>query len=149
MPIKPSSKTLLHPQEIETYYVLPTIRRYFALTLKESGMKQKDIAQLMGISSATISQYSSSKRGHQVQFPEDLIVEIKTAAVRIKDRLSYFRETQHILHRIREQCLLCQIHHQFSDVPDDCQPHEIGCHVKKMGLKPSMKPIMPTMLLKQ
>ncbi len=125
-------KTLLHPQEIETFYILPTLRRYIALGLKERGMKQKDIAQLLGISSASISQYTSMKRGHQVQFPQEIVEEIKKAVAVIKDRYSYFQQTQHLLYVIRDQKVLCQIHMQFSDVPAQCDPLIMGCHRKKI-----------------
>ncbi len=127
-----SHKTLLHPQEIETFYVLPTLRRYIALGLKERGMKQKDIAQLLGISSASISQYNSTKRGHQVKFPQEIVDEIKKAVGLITDRFTYFQQTQHLLYVIREQKVLCQIHMQFSDVPALCEPLLIGCHRKRI-----------------
>ena len=127
-----SHKTLLHPQEIETFYVLPTLRRYIALGLKERGMKQKDIAQMLGISSASISQYTSTKRGHQIQFPLEIIEEIRKAVLKITDRFTYFQQTQHLLYVIREQKVLCQIHMQFSDVPALCEPLAIGCHPKKI-----------------
>ena len=54
-----ASKLLL-PQEIETFYVIPSLRRQLALCLKEKGMKQKDIAQLLGIDTAAVSQYLSA-----------------------------------------------------------------------------------------
>ena len=92
-----TSKTVLHPQEIETFYIIPTLRRYFAIYLQETGMKQKDVAELLGINSATISQYRSNKRGNLVHFEPHIEAEIKLSALRIKSRLSYFKETQHIL----------------------------------------------------
>lgn len=135
-------KTLLHPQEIETFYVLPTLRRYIALGLKERGMKQKDIAEMLGISSASISQYTSTKRGHQVQFPDEIIEEITKAVTLIKDRFTYFQQTQHLLHVIREQKVLCKIHMQFSDVPAQCDPLIIGCHRKKVAEIGSIIPVI-------
>ncbi len=124
-------KTILHPQEIETYYIIPTIRRYFAKFLKEEGMKQKDIAQLLGISSASISQYTKTKRGHKVDFPEEILKEMKISTIKIKDTLSYFKETQRIISLLRTTSVLCQIHHQLSDIPKLCQPELVGCHVKQ------------------
>lgn len=121
------NKQLLHPQEIETFYLLPTIRKYFALALQEQGMKQKEIAALLGINSATISQYRSNKRGHQIELPHAIIQEIKIAAVGIKDQLSYFQQTQKILQRLREEKILCQIHRKFSPVPETCHPTHVGC----------------------
>ena len=121
-------KILLHPQEIETFYVLPSIRRYLAQTMTEQGLKQKDVAHLLGINSATISQYRSSKRGNQVKFNKEVLTEIKKSGSIIKDRISYLRETQRILQYIRQTNALCQIHKLFSDVPQECDPKRIGCH---------------------
>ncbi len=135
-------KTLLHPQEIETFYILPTLRRYIAKGLKERGMKQKDIAEMLGISSASISQYTSTKRGHQIQFPDAIVEEIKKAVSLIKDRFTYFQQTQHLLHVIREQKVLCQIHMQFSDVPAQCDPILIGCQRKKIAEMGSKIPVI-------
>src|SRR3989338_2993418 len=74
------NKMFLHPQEIETFYILPTLRSYFARFLKERGMKQKDIAHLLMINSATISQYTSSKRGNKISFNEFTLKKKKKSA---------------------------------------------------------------------
>jgi len=113
------TKTLLHPQEIEVYYIIPTLRRYIAVLLKEQGMKQKDAAEILGINTATISQYVSMKRGHKITFSTSVFEEIKKSTVRIKDQLSYIQETQKLLHYIKSSKALCEIHHQLADIP--CQ----------------------------
>src|SRR3989344_4509554 len=79
-----TKKTILHPQEIETFYIIPALRKQLALQLKSNGLKQKDIAELLGINSATISQYHSQKRGSQIKFPLCIIKEIKLSAKKIK-----------------------------------------------------------------
>lgn len=127
------NKTLLHPQEIETFYILPTIRRYFAIYLKEQGLKQKEVAELLGINTATISQYSSNKRGHKINFNQKILEEIKKAARNIKDTASYFRETQNILRLLREESIICDVHKQFSSVPKDCDPVKMGCNLGQAG----------------
>ena len=123
-------KSFLLPQEIETFYVIPTLRRYIAMALKERGMKQKDIAGLLQINSATISQYASSKRGHKIDFSGEVIVTVKEAAGRIKDHFTYIQEMQRLLLIIRKTNVLCLIHKQFSDVPLQCEPLAIGCAVE-------------------
>ncbi len=132
------NKAMLHPQEIETYYVIPTIRKYIALFLVEQGRKQKDVAALLGIHTAAISQYRSKKRGMQITLPAEILVEMKKSASRIKDHFSYFQETQRLLHLIRKTRVLCQIHHQFSPIPQGCDPHKIGC-ITKMTTKMTSK----------
>lgn len=127
------NKMLLHPQEIETFYILPTLRRYFALYLKELGLKQKEVAELLGINSATISQYSSNKRGHQIDFQQDVLDEIKLSAHKIKNTATYFRETQHILAFLRSKKVICDVHKQFSPVPENCEPDDIGCNIQEIN----------------
>lgn len=122
-------KSLLHPQEIETFYVIPTIRRYMALTLLEQGRKQKDVAVLLGINSATISQYRSTKRGHKINMPPEIVQAIREAATRVTDTVSYFTQVQTILKLIRRSNVLCQIHHHFGDIPDHCKPQVVGCYL--------------------
>ncbi len=122
-------KTFLHPQEIETFYVLPSLRKQFALALKTAGMKQKDIAVIMGITPASISQYHSAKRGDHLRFPAEVLGEIKKSGARVKDRLSYVQETQKVLQYLRSSGALCDIHRQFSEVPQRCTPEKVGCHI--------------------
>ena len=121
-------KAFLHPQEIEVFYVLPSLRKYLALSMKTKGMKQKDIAVILGITPATISQYASAKRGDNIRFTPDVLKEIQKSAEQVRDRFSYLRETQHLLQVIRSSNALCQIHKQFSEVPEICDPQQVGCH---------------------
>ena len=128
-----NKQKILLPQEIETYYIIPTLRRYFAQELKGLGMKQKDIATILSITSSSISQYASTKRGHLIHFPAEIEADVKQSASRIKDTVSYLRETQHILNRIRETKALCSIHRQFSNLPEHCIPETVGCFPTKRG----------------
>ena len=121
------------PQELETFYVIPALRRQLALAMDEAGMKQKDIAANLGINSAAISQYKSKKRGEKVEFNAEIVQQIKTSAVKIKDQLSYVRETQRLLHLIRTSGMLCQIHKQLSTIPSHCEPQLVHCHLSVKG----------------
>lgn len=121
------------PQELETFYVIPALRRQLALAMDEAGMKQKDIAANLGINSAAISQYKSKKRGEKVEFNAEIVQQIKNSAAKVKDQLSYVRETQRLLHLIRISGMLCQIHKQFSTIPNHCEPQLVNCHVTARG----------------
>ena len=91
-------------------------------------MKQKDIADILMINTATISQYSSTKRGHKISFNEFILKEIKKSADAIQDQMSYIRETQRILKVIRFSGAICEIHKQVSLVPNGCEQPVTGCH---------------------
>lgn len=121
------------PQELETFYVIPVLRRQLALALEEFGMKQKDIAAHLGINSAAISQYKSKKRGEKIELNQEIVQQIKQSAARVKDQLSYVRETQRLLHLIRTSGTLCQIHKQLSTIPSHCEPQLVNCHLTVRG----------------
>ena len=116
------------PQEIEVYYILPTIRKYLAFSLKEQGMPQKNIADLLLIRESTVSHYINKKRGNFIQFNTLILNEIKKSASKIKNKLDFITETQHLLKLIRETRTLCEIHKKLSAViPSTCDPFKTGC----------------------
>ncbi len=112
---------LLQPQEVEVYYLLPAIRRELSLALKASGKAQHEIAKLLGVTDAAVSQYVSKKRGNDAEFPAALSAFVRDAALRITDHASMVREAQAILTRARDTKLICQIHERVSDdIPRGC-----------------------------
>lgn len=111
----------LHPQEVEVFYILPAIRRELSIALKELGRSQHDIAKLLGVTDAAVSQYISSKRAMDVKFPKDLAAEIRAAAPRITNHQSMIKETQAILTKAKHGRFICQMHEQVtSNVPKGC-----------------------------
>lgn len=120
-------QTLLHLQEIEVFYVIPTLRRYLAIAMKQRGMKQREIADLFSIEEAAVSQYLSRKRGNRISFDKPILKEISTSASRIVDRLSYIREMQRLVRLIKESGWMCRIHKQLSTLPSGCNPESVGC----------------------
>lgn len=122
---------LLLPAEIETFYVIPTLRKHLAIAMREKGMKVDDVARLLMVNKAAISQYTNHKRGSKVDFGEKVLIEIKRLAPEIKDHLSYLQVMQELLQFVRSREHLCKIHKQFSVVPNECHPDVVGCHRQK------------------
>jgi len=122
------NKKLLLIQEIETFYIIPSIRKHFAQFLKEEGMKQKDIAEIFDVSTAAVSQYISSKRGNNVNFSKDTLKEIKKSSKNIKTKKDYIKETQNILRFLSDNQVTCQIHQKFSNIAKHCKDRELSCH---------------------
>ena len=120
---------LLHPQEVEVFYILPTLRKYFAISLKEKGLMQKQIAELLDVEGATVSQYVNKKRANKIKFDSHVLEKIKDSASRITDKFSLLRETQNLLRYIRQSNALCAVHRQLSNLPETCTPESIGCNV--------------------
>jgi len=56
-------KKFMLPQEIELYYLIPSLRKQLAVALINKGLKQKEVARLLCITNAAISQYLKGKRG--------------------------------------------------------------------------------------
>ena len=50
------------PCEIAANKIVPAIKAKLARKLKKNGMKQKEIAKLLGVTNAAVSQYLSGKR---------------------------------------------------------------------------------------
>lgn len=111
---------LLQPQEVEVYYLLPAIRKEFALALKRTGRAQKEIAQILGVTEAAVSQYCHSKRGQDVAFPQELSRKVEEAAGKVTDQQSMMREVQAILRAAKESRLTCRLHEQMAAVPHGC-----------------------------
>tara|TARA_Y100000310_G_C20025097_1_gene509219 strand:+ start:114 stop:527 length:414 start_codon:yes stop_codon:yes gene_type:complete len=122
-----TNQTLLQPQEIEVFYVIPALKRYLAVSMKYKGMKQKKIAELLSIKDATVSQYLSDKRGNKIQFEENILKEVDVSASLIKDKISFLREMQRLLRVIKDTREICRIHKQLSDIPEECTPELIDC----------------------
>ena len=116
-------RMLKHPQEIEAVYIIPAIRKCLTLELlNEHELSQKEIAKLMEISEAAVSQYKKDKRGKLAELPEHVISELKISAKKINSQeASVFAETQRLLREIRNDLTICKIHQILDEnVPEDC-----------------------------
>ena len=102
-----------HPQEIEVWYILPAIRKELAVALKEKGKAQKEIAKLLNITEAAISQYLKEKRAKEITFPVEVKEFIRKAAERITDSKSAFHQIQSINEFIKKAKALCKLHAQI------------------------------------
>ena len=120
-------QSLIQPQDIEVFYIMPTLRKELALELKRSGLNQNKIADLLHIKKSTVSQYINNKRGSKVSFSNNIKKEISSSAHEIHDTLTLIRETQKILRSIRHSGELCRIHKQLSDIPGECNPELVNC----------------------
>ena len=120
----PKMSKLIMPQEIEVWYVLPAIRRSLAKSMVESGMRQKEIADRLGLTESAVSQYVSSKRGKDIHFPKEIREAITHSAKRLSkstDRHGALREVQRIAKIVRTGDFLCYLHrNQDTSLPHEC-----------------------------
>jgi len=110
----------LQPQEVEVFYILPALRRELAIALKEQGKTQKQIAQLLGVTEAAISQYLNAKRATTI-LPHEFKELVFDAAIKITDKHAMIREIQLLLTKVRNNGFICKLHEQFTaDIPKGC-----------------------------
>ncbi len=110
---------LLQLQEIEVFYVIPALRKELAVCMKDSGKSQKDIAKLLGVTEAAVSQYMSLKRG-SFNFNEKIKQAVSDSSKNIVDEPSMMREIQKLLQIVRDERVVCQLHADHGDIPKNC-----------------------------
>jgi len=109
------------PQEVEVWLILPAIRKQLAFSLKEQGMKQKDIAKTLGMTEAAISQYLSKKRGDEIKFDAPFVSRINLSATRIIEEKGSFRvELQKLLRDIKDNRFICDVCHEHTASEKGC-----------------------------
>ena len=105
------------PQELEVWYILPTIRRELSKALLDLDWNRERIATTLGVSKASISHYIRNKRAKEVEFDDVLLKKIRESAARIAENDDlYMEEVQLLCKYIRSSRRLCQIHKLKSDI---------------------------------
>jgi len=115
------------PQEIEVWYILPAIKRGIAIELVSKGLKQKDIAKLLKVTEASVSNYLKSKRATTIKFNKIVESEIKKSAEKLLSakenhtNKALIEELQRICAIIKDEKILCKAHKQFdSSISKNC-----------------------------
>jgi predicted transcriptional regulator len=116
------------PQEIELWYVIPAIRKAMMAELRQRGLKQKQIAPLLGITEAAISQYMRDKRATQCcdAFEKTPLKEAIKHAVNIiieqekEGPAVAVREINRICKLVRETKTICTFHRKKNPEMNEC-----------------------------
>ena len=109
------------PQEIEVWYIIPAIRKEIANELKKIGKNQTEIASILKITKAAVSQYFNQKRGKNIEFSNKTSLKIKNSAKQIsKNPEDLTIEIQKIIKEIRKTGELCKYHKDFSNTKKGC-----------------------------
>jgi len=101
---------------------LPTIRKELALIfVRDYNLKQKEIADLLGLRESTISQYLRNKRGKEIELDGKTKEEIKKSAkIIIKNKNKMLTEIQRTCLLIKQKGLLCKIHKRYENIKNCC-----------------------------
>lgn len=109
---------LIFPQEVEVHYIIPAMRRAFAQQMKRLGVEQKQIAKLLFVSEAAVSQYLSDKRATEVSFSDQIKKEIAKETSGLLKGGSFKEAGNHIISLIRNEKTTCKICVQVSHNSD-------------------------------
>lgn len=123
---------LMFPQEIEVWYVLPSIRKQLALKLIHEGLSQKEVASLMNLTEAAISQYKKEKRAKENFLSRDFNKELKNSVKRIiKDKGKVYSEIIRLNNLVKLNGFLCALHKKKSSLKNK----ELPCSCCKYNSK--------------
>lgn len=90
------------PCEIILWHILPAMRKEFAKGLmKNYGLNQKQVAELLGITPAAVCQYLSDKRGYYNITDDDILYEIEKSI-----DILFHNGSERI---VNETCRVCSI----------------------------------------
>ncbi len=114
--------SLLQPQEIEVFFILPALRRDLARSMKEKlGLDQKTIAKRLGITEPAVSQYLNNKRATKVVFSPRVDSAILLSSKKILDNISLIREVQSLITLAREELVTCALHEELVPALKGCR----------------------------
>ena len=111
------------PQEIEVWYIIPALRRELAKSMI-NGLKrtQKEVAAIMGLTEAAVSQYLHSKRAKEVVFTKAVLDEIRKSAKTIeKNEKLLMQEMMRLTNLTGVKHIMCDLHKKHdSKMPSNC-----------------------------
>jgi len=110
------------PQEIEVWYLIPALRRELTLALVKEGMKQREVAESLGITEAAVSNYVKEKRASELKFSKAELVKISKAAAHIKeDSNTSMENILYLTNEFRGSKAVCDLHRKHdSSVSKEC-----------------------------
>jgi predicted transcriptional regulator len=108
---------LVYPAEIEANIVLPAIRKAFCETAAELGIKQKDIAEHLGLTEGAVSQLLNGKRGSEIKVDADFREKVKGNVKKVlAGEISGFAAIQGLSSEFKFSGRLCDLHHKIGGV---------------------------------
>ncbi|MBI4140085.1 hypothetical protein HY483_03940 [Candidatus Woesearchaeota archaeon] len=111
---------LLHPQELESLYLLPAVRRAFAIESLRMGVHQKKIAELLGITPAAVTNYIKSKRATGTKLDESTLKSVEKLSKTAKTPKDVKAGTQKILLDSWKKRQVCSICHNINKTKNSC-----------------------------
>jgi predicted transcriptional regulator len=98
------------PHEIMTWYLLPAIRKELAQEMLKSGMRQRAVAQKLGLTDAAVSQYVSGRRAGDVELEPSVRRMIRQTAKKIESGADAMSEINCICEYCTAKLVVCRLH---------------------------------------
>lgn len=113
----------LLPQEVEVRFIIPAIRKEFALELNRLNFTQREIAKILEITPAAVNNYVKNKRGINVSLSDNNKDLIKYSVKRITENHDCaYEELYNFSKKLIEDKSICEIHRMFDNkVPEECE----------------------------
>jgi predicted transcriptional regulator len=112
------------PCQITQWYLLPAISAEMVRELKKSGVKQAEIARLLGVTPAAVSQYVKGKRGKMVELNAELKKRISVSAKRIASKGTTDEELSREICELcivaRRSRMMCEFHKKIGKFDQTC-----------------------------
>lgn len=105
-------------QEMETFYLIPAIRKSLVEYMINKKIEKKNIAQSLNLTKSAISQYVSKKRVKNFILDKEIIEECCENILKGKN---YISEIQKLIHDLKKSKKICQIYKDNNLIPDDCK----------------------------
>ena len=113
---------LYTPQEVEVWYLIPSVKKEFVRALIESNLKQNEIAKILGLTDAAVSQYMHNKRAANMELPKEVALEIEISAKKLLSKETQFnQELQRIMRIIHEKQYICNPCRTHTGASNDCK----------------------------
>lgn len=106
----------LLPQEVEVWYIIPTIRKYLAIELvKNHDLTLEKTGKIIGVSKAAVSQYINKKRAEKLKINKDMLNEIKKSAEKIAEKNEIgLSEILRLVRVAKEKGIACEACKKFN-----------------------------------
>lgn len=105
------------PFYVADRYLIPSLYRLLTIKLKERGLLEIEIAEMLGVSVAAVSRYLKSKRGsllrvEEIEGTDELISRLADALIN-GDKLNLDEEVHWIASRLMADKKICGLHREL------------------------------------
>lgn len=111
---------MITPSEIIYWEILPALRKELVVELRELGLKQKEIAEILDVTPSAISQYLKAKRG-KFDFTDKFKIKIKKIAKKVSKGSNAFEEINQLIKHFEKSKDLCVVCKNKNSIEYNCR----------------------------